>query len=197
MLFNSLTFVLFYFVVYILYINLRHRFQNYLLLVASYVFYACWDWRFLSLLFISTLIDYIAGIKIEAANSVRRRRVFLVVSMCSNLGILFFFKYFNFFADNAFWMCKILGFDPDPITLNIVLPVGVSFYTFQSMSYAIDIYRGHLKPTHQFLDFALYVSFFPQLVVSPAQSQGFCLNGLNTRVWGFRGFLRLIRRLWR
>lgn len=171
MLFNSWTFVVFFVVVYALYWALRHdfRWQNALLLLASYLFYGWWDWRFLGLLIFSTGMDYILGNCIANQADPRRRRRWLVISVCMNLGILGFFKYFNFFTASTVSLAHSLGFDPSFTTLNIVLPVGISFYTFQSMSYTIDIYRRDLAPAKTVFDFALYVAFFPQLVAGPIE----------------------------
>jgi D-alanyl-lipoteichoic acid acyltransferase DltB (MBOAT superfamily) len=138
-----------------------------MLLVASYIFYGAWDWRFLFLLFNSTIIDYFCGLKIHEANNEKSKKLFLIFSVCSNLTILGFFKYFNFFASNLQNLLNYFGFNVHPHFLHIILPVGISFYTFQAMSYALDIYRGHVKPTKSFIDFALFVSFFPQLVAGP------------------------------
>lgn len=169
--FNSFVFLLFLLVVYSSYLLLLRRLkaQNILLLVASYVFYGYWDWRFLSLLVISTCIDFIAGNQIARTENPARRKLFLVVSMSSNLLLLGFFKYFNFFAENAVHVLRLAGLPADPVTLRIVLPVGISFYTFQSMTYAIDIYRRQMPPARRFLDFALYVAFFPQLMAGPIE----------------------------
>lgn len=170
MIFNSLVFWVFFAVVYGLYRVLPHRGQNILLLVSSYFFYGWWDWRFLSLIFISTVVDYWAGLAIdEAGPKERRRRIAMWVSVATNLGILGFFKYFNFFADNLVVLLQTIGVTTPIRHLNIILPVGISFYTFQTMSYTLDIYRGQLRPTRRFLDFAAFVSFFPQLVAGPIE----------------------------
>ena len=169
MLFNSVQFAIFFAIVYLLYLLLNHKGQNRLLLVASYIFYGCWDWRFLSLIAISTVVDYFCGLKIYESREKRKRKLFLFISICSNLTILGFFKYFNFFTENLYALLNGFGFSPDPVFLNIILPVGISFYTFQTISYSIDIYRGELNPTRKFLDFALFVSFFPQLVAGPIE----------------------------
>lgn len=169
MLFNSLEFVAFLVLVYGLYQSLGHRAQNLMLLGASYLFYGWWDWRFLSLLLISTCIDFFAGPAIFTARSLRLKRLFLAISMTANLGMLFFFKYYGFFAENLQHAMALVGIEADLRFLRIVLPVGISFYTFQTMSYAIDIYRGELKPVSSFLDFALFVTFFPQLVAGPIE----------------------------
>lgn len=169
MLFNSLQFAIFFIIVYGLYLLLNHRWQNILLLVASYIFYGFWDWRFLSLIFISTIIDYISGIKIYETDNVNRRKFWLILSVCTNLGMLGFFKYFNFFADSLQGFLQVFGFNIEPLFLKVVLPVGISFYTFQTLSYSIDIYRRKIAPTRRFLDYALFVAFFPQLVAGPIE----------------------------
>jgi len=171
MLFNSLEFVIFFIIVYGLYLILKHhlKWQNLMLLVASYVFYGAWDWRFLSLILVSTVLDYFCGIKIYQSKNPRRIKLFLLFSIIGNLTILGFFKYFNFFAVSLQNLLNILGFNLNATFFNIILPVGISFYTFQTMSYTIDIYYGKLEPTKNFLDFALFVSFFPQLVAGPIE----------------------------
>ncbi|MDD2239926.1 MAG: MBOAT family protein [Kiritimatiellae bacterium] len=170
MIFNSLVFWVFFAVVYGVYRALPHRGQNILLLVSSYFFYGWWDWRFLSLIFISTVVDYWAGLAIDGAGpNERRRRMAIWVSMATNLGILGFFKYFNFFADNLVVLLQTIGVTTPIRHLNIILPVGISFYTFQTMSYTLDIYRGQLRATRRFIDFAAFVSFFPQLVAGPIE----------------------------
>ena len=170
MLFNSLQFAVFFAIVYSLYLVLEHKARNRLLLVASCVFYACWDWRFLSLLLVSTLLDYFCGLVIDRSQSARRRRVCLTISVCGNLGMLGFFKYCDFFLGSLNDLLGLFGLSGAFASgLDIVLPVGISFYTFQSMSYTIDVYRGQLKAVASLADFALYVSFFPQLVAGPIE----------------------------
>ena len=169
MLFNSQTFFVFFLIVYLLYLISDHKWQNRLLLVASYVFYGWWDWRFLSLIGISTVVDYIFALKIAGENDEEKRKKYLAISACSNFGMLGFFKYFNFFSGSFSDLMQVFGWKPDPVTLNIVLPVGISFYTFQTMSYVIDVYRKELPATRKFLDFALFISFFPQLVAGPIE----------------------------
>jgi D-alanyl-lipoteichoic acid acyltransferase DltB (MBOAT superfamily) len=169
MLFNTLEFSIFFLIVYSLYRISPHRVQNILLLIASYYFYGCWDWRFLSLIFVSTVVDYFCGIKMHQANDNAKRKFFLIASVMTNLGILGFFKYFNFFSDSFADLISIFGLQANTRSLNIILPVGISFYTFQTMSYTIDIYRRKMEPTHNFLDFALFVAFFPQLVAGPIE----------------------------
>ena len=168
-LFNSTEFALFFIVVYSVYLLSNHRWQNRWLLIASYVFYGSWNWKFLSLIWISTIVDYYCGIKIFESSNQKSRKVFLCLSMCTNLGILGFFKYFNFFSQSFRGMMGLIGWHVDPFTLHVILPVGISFYTFQTMSYTIDIYRKEIEPTRHFLNFALFVTFFPQLVAGPIE----------------------------
>ena len=167
MVFNSLHFVWFFIVVYGLYRVLPHRAQNWLLLVASYYFYASWDWRFLALLLASTLVDYSCALALERAANPARRRLLLCVSLGFNLAMLGFFKYFNFFADNLHAVFIGLGWQVDFVTLRVLLPVGISFYTFVTMSYVIDVYRRETPATKNLLDFAVFVAFFPHLVAGP------------------------------
>ena len=169
MLFNSLQFAVFFTIVYSLYLILNHKYQNRMLLVASYIFYGAWDWRFLSLIIISTILDYICGLKIYSSRDARRRKWFLFLSVFCNLSILGFFKYFDFFSENLQALSGYFGLSMQPRFLQVILPIGISFYTFQTMSYTIDIYRGEMKPTRKFLDFALFVAFFPQLVAGPIE----------------------------
>jgi alginate O-acetyltransferase complex protein AlgI len=140
-----------------------------MLLVASYVFYGVWSWKFLSLIAISTVVDYAVGLMIHRTPGHIERRWLLALSCEVNLGILGYFKYCNFFVDSFVDLLSTFGFSAHYIPLTIVLPMGISFYTFQTMSYTIDIYRGKLAPTHKFLDFSLYVAFFPQLVAGPIE----------------------------
>ena len=145
----------------------RNDLRKLWLLAASYVFYAAWDWRFLSLIVASTLIDYTAGVLMARPLPDGRRKACLVMSLVGNLGILGFFKYCNFFIESAVGFTELLGFPLEARTLNLILPVGISFYTFQTLSYTIDVYRGRLEPTRKMLDLALFVGFFPQLVAGP------------------------------
>ena len=167
MVFNSLHFVWFFIVVYCVYRLLPHRGQNWLLLVASYYFYAAWDWRFLGLLIASTLVDFTCARALARTTSPGRRRGFLVLSLGFNLSLLGFFKYFNFFADSLHDVFGALGWNLDFVTLQILLPVGISFYTFVTMSYVIDVYRREIPATRDLLDFAVFVAFFPHLVAGP------------------------------
>ena len=169
MLFNSLQFAIFFVIVYALYLMLKHKWQNRMLLLASYVFYGSWDWRFLSLILASTVLDYICGIKIHESRDDRRRKWFLCFSIIGNLSILGFFKYFDFFATSFQSLLGLFGLSVQPHLLRVILPMGISFYTFQTMSYTIDIYRREMEPTRKFFDFALFVAFFPQLVAGPIE----------------------------
>lgn len=168
MLFNSYTFWLFYLVVFLIYWKLGHTAQNRLLLVASYVFYGAWDWKFLSLILLSTSVDYLLGQRIYDAPQ-PRKKVLLFLSIAVNLTILGIFKYYGFFSNELNGLFVELGISAMLPTLDIILPVGISFYTFQTMSYSIDIYRGKVRPIRSFPDYALYVAFFPQLVAGPIE----------------------------
>ncbi len=167
MVFNSLVFLVFLAVVLALYYRLGLRGQNVLLVVASYFFYGWWDWRFLGLLLFSTFFDYWCALRLEAETDAARKKRFLAFSMLINLGILGVFKYFNFFAEGFAQVLGTFGLHADLPTLHVLLPVGISFYTFLSMSYTIDVYRGELRATRNPLEFMLYVSFFPHLVAGP------------------------------
>jgi alginate O-acetyltransferase complex protein AlgI len=170
MLFNSFIFFFFLGVVLPIFYTLKEKcYKNGFLLFCSYVFYGYWDWRFCFLLATSTIVDYFVGIKIHTSKSPKTRKFFLLLSVFVNLGILGFFKYFNFFIDSFNQLATTLGYSLDFLHLNIILPVGISFYTFQTLSYSIDIHRGRLTPTRNFIDFALFVAFFPQLVAGPIE----------------------------
>jgi D-alanyl-lipoteichoic acid acyltransferase DltB (MBOAT superfamily) len=181
MVFNTLEFVIFFVVVLIAYAALPHRRQNQMLLVASYVFYGAWDWRFLGLLMLSTCLDYYLGILISQTHEQQARKRLLIVSIVANLGILGFFKYFNFFTGSFVDLAGTFGLNVSPVMLNIILPVGISFYTFQSMSYTIDVYRKQMEPARRLTDFALYVAFFPQLVAGPIERAKHLLPQITTR----------------
>ncbi|MDB4919459.1 MAG: acyltransferase [Mucilaginibacter sp.] len=172
MLFNSLTFALFLPVVFILYWILnKHslKYQNILLLTASYYFYSYWDYRFLFLLIFSTLLDYFTGIKMSEAKNHKSKKFWLWLSICVNLGFLGIFKYYNFFAQSFVDSFSHLGIRMQLTTLNVVLPVGISFYTFHGLSYVLDIYNNRIKPERNFIDYSLFVSFFPLLVAGPIE----------------------------
>jgi alginate O-acetyltransferase complex protein AlgI len=167
MVFNSWIFVGFFLLVCLLYFQFRHRAQNVLLLVASYVFYAWWDWRFLSLLLFSTVVDWWLALKIEDSDEPGARKRMLLVSLISNFSVLGFFKYYNFFADSLARLLQGVGIEVSVPHLAVILPVGISFYTFNSLSYTIDVYLRHIQATRSLPDFALFVSFFPHLVAGP------------------------------
>jgi len=173
MLFNSFEFFIFLPIVFILYwfiFNKNLKFQNILILIASYVFYGWWDYRFLSLIAISTFVDYYVGLAIYKSENPSLRKMWLFVSVLFNLSLLGFFKYYNFFIESWTELLSSLGYNIENTwTLKVILPVGISFYTFQTMSYSIDIYRKQLKPTKDFIAFAAFVSFFPQLVAGPIE----------------------------
>jgi D-alanyl-lipoteichoic acid acyltransferase DltB (MBOAT superfamily) len=169
MLFNSFLFWAFFAIVWAIYLRSGHRRQNLLLLLASNVFYGAWDWRFLGLLWFSSGIDYFVARALGSENRQERRRALLGLSLVSNLGILGFFKYFNFFAAEFADFISMFGLTGHMPTLNIILPVGISFYTFQALSYTIDVYRRDLEPSKNFIDFALFITFFPQLVAGPIE----------------------------
>ncbi len=172
MLFNSLDFALFLPIVFLLYwyvTNRNLKLQNILIVAASYVFYGWWDWRFLSLIFISTVADFLIGLGLLQLENPKRRKVLICISIVVNLGFLGFFKYYNFFVDNFVTAFSFFGTAIKPNSLNVILPVGISFYTFQSMSYTIDVYKRKLAATKDFVAFAAFVSFFPQLVAGPIE----------------------------
>ncbi|MCI4671329.1 MAG: MBOAT family protein [Bacteroidia bacterium] len=172
MLFNSFEFAYFLPIVFALYWSFFRRnlnLQNALLVVVSYFFYGWWDWRFLSLLAISSFADFFIGKAMHYSDDEKRRKLLLGISLAINLGVLGFFKYFNFFVDSFIDMFQVFGVELNARTLNIILPVGISFYTFQTLSYTIDIYRKNLKPTENLITFFAFVSFFPQLVAGPIE----------------------------
>lgn len=169
MLFNSVEFLVFFAVVYGAYLVLKHRAQNALLLLASYFFYGFWDWRFLGLIAASTTVDFLLGCAIEDAAGARRKRHLLYISLGFNLGLLGTFKYAGFFARSFTDALASVGFAVDLRFAELVLPVGISFYTFQSLSYTVDVYRGQVKAARSLLDYATFVAFFPQLVAGPIE----------------------------
>jgi alginate O-acetyltransferase complex protein AlgI len=172
MLFNSLDFAVFLPIVFALYwfvTNHKLRLQNALIVAASYVFYGWWDWRFLSLIIFSTLVDYSIGRRLKNEEKQSTRKILLWTSIIVNLGFLGFFKYYNFFVDNFVAAFSFFGQEIQPNTLNIILPVGISFYTFQTLSYSIDVYKKKLEPTEDIIAFSAFVCFFPQLVAGPIE----------------------------
>jgi D-alanyl-lipoteichoic acid acyltransferase DltB (MBOAT superfamily) len=208
MLFNSITFLIFLPIAFILYwyvFSKKLKIQNTLVLLLSYVFYGWWDWRFLFLILGSTILDYFLGLLIANTSSQSKKKKYLFYSLFFNLGALGIFKYFNFFKDNFEVLLNNLGFQPDFITLDILLPVGISFYTFQTLSYTIDVYRDKIKATQDFLAFASFVSFFPQLVAGPIErasnllpqffkkrkfSYRLAIDGFKQIIWGF--FMKIV-----
>ncbi len=184
MLFNSIEFVIFLPIVFLLYwfvFNRSIKIQNTLLLVASYIFYGWWDWRFLSLIIFSSIIDFSVGLQISKNNDQRIKKGLLLISLIVNLGLLGLFKYFNFFVDSFSNLISIFGMKVNPTSLNLILPVGISFYTFQTLSYTIDVYKGKLKPTKDIIAFFAFVSFFPQLVAGPIERATNLLKQFNKK----------------
>jgi alginate O-acetyltransferase complex protein AlgI len=172
MLFNSITFAIFLPVVFTIYWLIpteNRKLQNILLLFSSYFFYGWWDYRFLFLLIFSTSLDYYSGLKIDSAANKSKKRLWLFISVFINVGFLGFFKYYNFFAGNFVALSNSLGFKANVWTVKILLPVGISFYTFHGLSYVFDIYNQKVKPRTNFIDYALFVSFFPLLVAGPIE----------------------------
>ncbi len=172
MLFNSIEFAVFLPVVFIIYWFLTARklaLQNFFLLLASYLFYGWWDWRFLSLILLSSMVDFLVGIGLGFSETRWKRRTLLGLSIAVNLGLLGFFKYFNFFAQSFADAFTLLGSPIDPARLYIILPVGISFYTFQTLSYSIDVYRRKMEPSQDIVSFFTFVAFFPQLVAGPIE----------------------------
>lgn len=180
MLFNSLEFLLFLAVVFALYWRLRRKGQNTLVALASYVFYGCWDWRFLSLILLSTVVDFVAAKRMEQSTG-GRRRAWLGVSLAVNLGLLGVFKYLDFGLASMAALLQALGFQVSLPVLGLILPVGISFYTFQTLSYSIDVYRGRLRATDDFIAFAAFVAFFPQLVAGPIERATHLLGQFHER----------------
>jgi alginate O-acetyltransferase complex protein AlgI len=200
MLFNSLHFVFFCPLVLGIYFALPYRLRNHWLLAASYYFYMSWNPWYGFLLFYVTATDFVAAKYIDQAKSQARRRLWLLLSLISNLGMLFYFKYYNFFAENANWLLQEAGSTHQFDLIKILLPVGISFHTFQSLSYTFDVYRGTLPVEKNFGTFALFVSFFPQLVAGPIERSAHFLpqlhrhypfdprnfeNGSRLIIWGF------------
>ncbi len=202
MTFTSLEFFVFFSIVFFLYWILlkdNRKAQNLLLLFSSYLFYGFWDWRFLSLILVSTVVDYFAGHGILKSKENIHKKLFLLMSIFVNLGILCYFKYSNFFIDNLNHIFVELGRPSQIHSLQVVLPVGISFYTFQTLSYTIDVYRGKLTHQKEFISFAAYVSFFPQLVAGPIEraehllpqflekrkfDYAIAIDGLKQSLWG-------------
>ncbi|WP_313000618.1 MBOAT family O-acyltransferase [Chryseobacterium gleum] len=203
MLFNSIGFLIFLPIVFILYwfvFRKKYQHQNLMLLVASFYFYACWDWRFLFLLMFSIGLDFVSGLQIEKSKTKKEATFWLTLSIVINLGFLGFFKYYNFFAESFADLLSGFGFTVNVWLLNIVLPVGISFYTFHGLSYVIDIYKKRIKAETNFIDYALFVSYFPLLVAGPIERATHLLpqiqkkrvfnyeqaaDGMRQILWGF------------
>jgi D-alanyl-lipoteichoic acid acyltransferase DltB (MBOAT superfamily) len=185
MLFNSVEYLLFLPIVFALYwfvLNEKTQHQNILIIIASYIFYGWWDWRFLLLLIASTIVDYLVGQQIYKAVDKTNSKYWLWVSVAFNLGLLGFFKYYNFFTDSFIDMVSTMGYHiKSTWTLNIILPVGISFYTFQTMSYSFDIYHKRIKPTSNFIAFVAFVAFFPQLVAGPIERASNLLSQISEK----------------
>ncbi|MAM28034.1 MAG: membrane-bound O-acyltransferase family protein [Flavobacteriaceae bacterium] len=171
MLFNSFDFAVFFPIFFVLYwvVHKHLTIRNVFLLLSSYVFYAWWDWRFLFLIIFSSIVDFVVGGQIVKAKTKSAKRTLLIISLLTNLGLLAYFKYANFFIDSFINSFNFLGGNLDSFALQIILPVGISFYTFQTLSYTIDIYRGRLQPVKEWLPFFTFVAFFPQLVAGPIE----------------------------
>lgn len=171
MLFNSITFLVFFVIVFVIYWLLRNRlrWQNLFLLISSYFFYGWWDWRFLFLLFANSLVNFLIAQEIGKTEDARKRKVLLNISLVFNLGVLGVFKYFNFFVDSFAGLFDLFGMQLGDSTINIVLPVGISFYTFQALSYVIDVYRRDIRPVDDPVSFFAFKALFPQLVAGPIE----------------------------
>ncbi len=172
MLFNSLLFLGFLPLVFTIYWLLgrkSYKLQNAFLLIASYYFYSCWDWRFLFLLMFSTLLDYYSGLMMQSAKNQSRKKLWFWLSILINLGFLGVFKYFNFFSESFVNFLSLFGIKSDLVTISVILPVGISFYTFHGLSYVIDIYKNRIPPERNFIDYAVFVSYFPLLVAGPIE----------------------------
>lgn len=200
MLFNSLEFIIFFPIVVAAYFAIPHKYRWILLLLASYYFYMCWDYKYIVLILISTLIDYFAAIQMSKTSIRYRRRLLLLLSLSANLGLLFFFKYFTFFSDNTNYLFDRFNIFASVPYYDFLLPVGISFYTFQTLSYTIDVYWGKREPEKHLGIFALYVAFFPQLVAGPIERSTRLIpqfyqiytfnyerirNGIILMTWGF------------
>jgi alginate O-acetyltransferase complex protein AlgI len=182
MLFNSFTFFFFFIIVFFVYwfpLKDKTKTQNVFILISSYIFYGWWDWRFIGLIALSTLVDYFVGKLISKELKSTRRKVLLSISVVFNLGLLGYFKYYNFFIENWINAWQSIGIEFNVSSLNIILPVGISFYTFQTMSYTIDVYRNKVKHSNSLINFAAFVAFFPQLVAGPIERASHLLPQFN------------------
>ncbi len=182
MLFNSLQYLFFLPLVVILYYTINYRYRWVLLLGASYYFYMCWKPEYVILILISTVVDYYAAIKIDSANNTKKKKSFLALSLMTNLGLLFSFKYFNFFSRSFTEALEKLNIFYEAPLFQVLLPVGISFYTFQTLSYTIDVYRGERRAEQHFGIFAVFVSFFPQLVAGPIERSSNLIPQLRSKI---------------
>src|SRR5688500_19367701 len=169
MTFTSGTFLVFLSLVYALYWRFRRDGQNRLILASSLLFYGWWDWRFLFLLLVTTGIDFAVASALMRADDPRRRKYLLALSLATNLGVLGFFKYFNFFASSLEVGLSKLGFQSNPLTLQLILPIGISFYTFQAISYTFDVYRKRIPAVRDFVQYFSFITFFPHMIAGPIQ----------------------------
>ena len=198
--FNSIQFIIFFIFVIVFYFILSHKYRWILLLFSSYYFYMCWKPEYIFLILFSTIVDYYCGLKMEGAQNRTYKKLFLTLSLFTNLSVLFAFKYLNFFSDSIRYILNEFNIFYNIPYFNVLLPVGISFYTFQTLSYTIDVYRGQKKAEKHLGIFALYVSFFPQLVAGPIERSTRLLpqfkkensfdylrfkNGLLLMLWGF------------
>ena len=208
MLFQTIHFLFFFIVVFAIYwflLSKNYRRQNTFLLMASYLFYGLWDYRFLSLIAISTIIDYSVGLQLAKTTDQKRRKILLSLSLIGNLSMLGFFKYYNFFIESLMYSLGMIGVSLSDLTIDIILPVGISFYTLQTLSYTIDIYRKKIEPTKDFIAFSAFVSFFPQLVAGPIErasnllpqflqprqiNYDFVVKGMQMILWGL--FMKVV-----
>lgn len=196
MTFNSITYAIFLPIVFLIYwylLGKRLKAQNLLLLAASYVFYGWWDWRFLGLIIFTTFTTFYTGLKIFSSENKKR---WLTINIILNLAVLFTFKYLNFFAENIQMLFSNIGLTADFLTLNIILPVGISFYTLQAISYSIDVYRGKIDATHDYVAFSTYIAFFPQLVAGPIErSVNLLPQILKPRQWDYNTAVNGMRQI--
>ena len=208
MLFQTIHFLFFFIVVFVIYwftLSRNHHRQNIFLLIASYLFYGLWDYRFLSLIAISTIIDYFVGLRLGKTEDKKQRKFLLLLSLVGNLSMLAFFKYYNFFVESLAYNFGIIGIGMSDLTMDIILPVGISFYTLQTLSYTIDVYREKINPTTDFVAFSAFVSFFPQLVAGPIErasnllpqflqprqfNYNYAVKGMQMVLWGL--FMKVV-----
>lgn len=200
MIFNSIVFAVFLPIVFIFYWILPHKFRWLLLLISSYYFYMSWNVKYVVLIFFTTVVSYICALMIEKTQSIKLKHFYMITAITISIGVLFFFKYFNFFSEGICTILNAFAIQLQPITLKLLLPVGISFYTFQTLAYVIDVYKGEIKAEKHFGHYATFISFFPQLVAGPIERTKnllpqiksehlFCYDkavyGLRLMAWGF------------